>query len=157
MEESLTLLHTVHISYELIEHAAVYTIEEAERELPGRNEIKNLFLQDDKGRNFYLVMLPGHKKLDLKTLATQLDEKKVRFCSPEKVERMLGVKPGSVSLFCCLNPASINVNVIVDSDILKNEEVGMHPVVNTATVFIHSSDLQTLLSALPQRSRVLDL
>ncbi len=86
------------------------------------------------------------KKLDLKVLASDLGEKKVRFCSPEKVENMLGVKPGSVSLFCCLNPNSHHVKVILDKDILDMKEVGFHPIVNTETVYIDSIDIHKIFT-----------
>ncbi len=151
-KDCLNFLDKLGVNYELVEHGAVYTIEEAMAEpaLKGRNEIKNLFIQDDKGKRQYLVIMPGLKKLDLKTLATDLGEKKVRFCSPEKVENMLGVKPGSVSLFCCLSPSSDHVKVIIDKDLLAEQELGFHPIVNTATVFISSKLIKTLVQSMQQ-------
>ena len=67
MEECLQFLEKLEIEYELVQHGAVYTIEEAmaEPSLYGRTEIKNLFIQDDKGKNYYLLIMPGLKKLDL--------------------------------------------------------------------------------------------
>lgn len=153
-QECLEFLEKLGIEYELAEHKAVYTVEEAMRELPGRTEIKNLFIQDDKGKRQYLVIMPGMKRLDLKQLATDLDEKKVRFCSPEKVAAMLGVKPGSVSLFCCLNKTSHHVNVVVDEALLDEPDLGFHPIVNTATVFIPTQSIHTILQALPQKSAI---
>ena len=154
MQECLDFLDRLLIPYELLEHKAVYTVEEAMAELPGRTEIKNLFIQDDKGKRQYLVIMPGLKKLDLKQLADDLDEKKVRFCSPEKVEAMLGVKPGSVSIFCCLNPNSHHVKVIFDEELLSEPDLGFHPIVNTATVFIQTKQIHNVLKALPQDSQV---
>ncbi len=155
MEDSLKFLEKLGIQHELVQHKAVYTVEEAMAELPGRTEIKNLFIQDDKGKRQYLVIMPGLKKLDLKQLAVDLGEKKVRFCSPEKVEAMLGVKPGSVSLFCCLNPSSYHVEVIFDKEILEMKEVGFHPIVNTATVYMKTEDAVKILNNLPQKHRIL--
>ncbi|HMT18892.1 MAG TPA: YbaK/EbsC family protein [Candidatus Saccharibacteria bacterium] len=157
MQSSLNFLDKLEIPYELLEHKAVYTVEEAMAELPGRTEIKNLFIQDDKGKRQYLVIMPGLKKLDLKQLAVDLGEKKVRFCSPEKVESMLGVKPGSVSIFCCLNPNSHHVSVIFDEELLDEPDLGFHPIVNTATVFIPTKAIHAILEALPQQSRITKL
>jgi Ala-tRNA(Pro) deacylase len=157
MEQSLSFLDSLNIDYELLEHRAVFTIEEALIELPDRTEIKNLFIQDDKGKRQYLVIMPGLKKLDLKTLAIDLGEKKVRFCSPEKVENMLGVKPGSVSLFCCLNQNSHHVEIVVDEELLDQKELGFHPIVNTATVFINPKDIHKILESLPQQHRIIEL
>lgn len=154
MENSLNFLDRLDIPYELIKHKAVYTVAEAMAELPGRTEIKNLFIQDDKGKRQYLVIMPGLKKLDLKQLADDLREKKVRFCSPERVEHMLGVKPGSVSIFCCLNPNSHHIEIIFDEDLLNEKDLGFHPIVNTASVFIAPEDIQKILDALPQNHRI---
>lgn len=157
MEKCLEFLQKLNISYELIKHKAVFTIEEAMLELPDRLEVKNLFIQDDKGKRQYLVIMPGLKKLDLKKLALDLGEKKIRFCSAEKVENMLGVKPGSVSLFCCLNPHSNHVEIIFDKDLLAENEVGFHPIVNTATVFINPNDVSKILKEVPQKHRIIKL
>lgn len=159
MDECLEFLEKLDIPYELVEHSAVYTIEEAEAEpaLAGRTEIKNLFLQDDKGKRQYLVCMPGHKRLDLKVLASELNEKKLRFCSPEKVETMLGVKPGSVSIFCCLNPNSSHVTIVFDEDLFSEKELGFHPIINTSTVFIQPIDGQALLDAFSQNNVIIKI
>jgi Ala-tRNA(Pro) deacylase len=68
MQDCLDFLQKLQIPYELLEHKAVYTVEEAMAELPGRTEIKNLFIQDDKGKRQYLVIMPGLKKLDQNSL-----------------------------------------------------------------------------------------
>ena len=156
-KDCLKFLEGLNIEFEVLNHKAVFTIDEAMAELPGRTEIKNLFIQDDKGRRQYLVIMPGLKKLDLRALATDLEEKKVRFCSPEKVENMLGVKPGSVSLFCCLNPNSHHVEIIFDEDLLKEKEIGFHPIVNTATVFMSPESINKILPALTQKHRIIKL
>jgi len=159
MDESVQFLEKLGIAYELVEHGAVYTIEEAEAEpaLVDRTEVKNLFIQDDKGNRQYLVMMPGNKQLNLKELAADLNEKKIRFCSSDKVERMLGVKPGSVSLFCLLNPNSSHVKLIFDKDLLSLNELGMHPIANTATVFIDPNSVHKILEKLSQEHEILEL
>ncbi len=150
-------LKSLNIDYEVLSHKAVFTIEEAAAELPGKTEVKNLFIQDDKGKRQYLVIMPGLKKLDLKQLAIDIGEKKVRFCSPEKVENMLGVKPGSVSLFCCLNQSSNHVEIVFDEDLLSEKEIGFHPIINTATVYIESHHAKTILNELPQNHKLIKL
>lgn len=150
-------LKSLNINYEVLRHKAVFTIDEAAAELPGKTEVKNLFIQDDKGKRQYLVIMPGLKKLNLNILATDLGEKKIRFCSPEKVEKMLGVKPGSVSLFCCLNQSSAHVEIVFDSDLLLEQEIGFHPIINTATVYINSKVINKILTKLTQKNRVIKL
>lgn len=154
MQDSLDFLQQLDIAYELVEHKAVYTVEEAMAELPNRTEIKNLFIQDDKGKSQYLVIMPGLKRLNLAQLAEDLGEKKVRFCSPEKVENMLGVKPGSVSIFCCLDPNSTHVKVVFDEELLDEPDLGFHPIVNTATVFVPTDSIHKILDALLQEHSI---
>lgn len=58
--ETLQLLDREGISYELYEHAAVFTAAQAiAAHIPhGEFGAKNLFLRDDKHRAYYLVVLP---------------------------------------------------------------------------------------------------
>jgi len=156
-KDCFEFLEKLVIEYELLEHKAVFKIEEAMIELPGRVEIKNLFIQDDKGKRQYLVIMPGLKKLDLRQLAIDLNEKKVRFCSPEKLMNIIGVEPGSVSIFCCINPNSHHVEIIFDEDLLKEPDLGFHPIVNTATVFMPTDSIHKILEALPQKHRIMKL
>lgn len=50
-----------HIEHEITEHAAVYNMEElAQVQLPYPDrDAKNLFVRDDKRRNYYLITVRG--------------------------------------------------------------------------------------------------
>ena len=63
----------------------MYTIEEmAALCLPHSEAIaKNLFLQDDKKRNFYLVTLRGERRADLRRLQQDLGSRKLSFAGGE--------------------------------------------------------------------------
>ena len=58
------LLEERKIPYEAVEHQAVYTMEEmAALHLRGQERVlKNLFLRDDKKRNYYLVSMGGIRR-----------------------------------------------------------------------------------------------
>ena len=60
------------------------------------------------------------------------------------MEQMLEVKPGSVTPLAILNNKDKNILMIFDSE-LQNQTIGMHPMENTATVFLKFEDLYTLL------------
>ena len=63
------LLDARGIEYEAIEHPPVCSVEEADAlaKLPfAEHEAKNFFLRDPKHREYYLVTVPDHKKVDLK-------------------------------------------------------------------------------------------
>lgn len=56
------------IEYEVTEHGAVFNMEEMSHvELPHPEaDAKNLFVRDDKKRNYYLITVRGDKRIDLK-------------------------------------------------------------------------------------------
>ena len=67
-QEIYSLLKEKHIWHEITEHKAVYNMAElAEIEIPyPEAEAKNLFVRDDKKRNYYLITVKGDKRVDLK-------------------------------------------------------------------------------------------
>jgi len=147
-QELYTLLDRQRIAYEVVEHPAVYTMEEMDAlNLPGPDRVlKNLFLRDDKRRNYYLVSLPGWKQLDLKTLRQRLSSRPLSFAKPEELEGMLHLKPGHVTPLAVLNDESQSVTVVFETSLI-GETVGVHPLENTATVFLAANDLIGMIRA----------
>ena len=82
-EDIFFLLEQNGISYELAEHKAVYTIEEMKRlGLKHEDRIaKNLFIRDDKMRQYFLVTLEQEKQLDLKALQGKIGSRRLSFAS----------------------------------------------------------------------------
>jgi Ala-tRNA(Pro) deacylase len=66
----LELLDDAKISYQRVEHEAVYTIDEMKKlNSPYADCIaKNLFVRDDKKKHFYLISVQEAKQIDLKKL-----------------------------------------------------------------------------------------
>ncbi len=50
--------------------------------------------------------------------------------------QILGVKPGSVNLFSIMNDSEDKVKLILDRKVHEAENIGVHPMDNTATVRI---------------------
>lgn len=144
--EVLAALAGAGISYELVDHPAVYTMEEMEAlHLPhGEAVVKNLFLRDPKGRRFFLVSLRGDKRADLRALGEQLGVK-LSFASEERLMEQLGLEKGSVTPFGVLNGGSGTVEVLFDEDIRAMPLIGVHPNENTATVFLAPAHLAGLI------------
>lgn len=136
------------ISYELVEHGAVYTIEEMDAlPLPHAEAVvKNLFLRDAKGRRHFLVSLQKEKRADLKTLGGTLGVK-LSFASEERLGMLLGLEKGAVTPLGILNDEQRAVEVLFDADIQAMPLVGVHPGENTASVFLSPSDLVGLIQA----------
>ena len=142
-EETIEYLKKENIDFTLIEHPAVFTVEEANRlNLPHKEaHAKNLFIRDEKKRNYYLITLKEDKVLDLKDLRRRFGTKPLSFAS---AERILGVKPGSVSALALLNDREHRVHFFIDSEFQKGL-VAAHPMENTATIFLRTEDLITLV------------
>ena len=95
-----SLLDRLAIPYQRIDHPPVFTCEEASRLLPDlpAAKTKNLFLRDPKSERLFLVVSPEESRVDLKALAARLGVKRLSFGSPERLEAVLGLTPGSVTL-----------------------------------------------------------
>jgi Ala-tRNA(Pro) deacylase len=144
--EILDLLNNLGIDYRLVQHPAVFTVQESQKVLEDKKPIKNLFLINKNKTNMYLIVMAGEKKLDLKKLAAQLGQKKISFGSADLLQQTLGVAPGSVSFFCLLEDSASSVQLILDQEVLGYDEIGFHPNDNTSTIFITPSELQKIIN-----------
>ena len=57
---------------------------------------KNLFFRNHKGNRHYLVVFECHKEMQIHSLEHILRQGKLSFASAERMERCLGLLPGSV-------------------------------------------------------------
>ena len=144
------------ISYERVDHPAVYTCEEAERLVPSIHGMhtKNLFVRDKKAHNHFLVVVPESKSVDLKALSAKLDVTNLSFGSPSRLQKYLGVEPGAVSLLAIVNDEQSDVEVVVDRDIWKGDPIQCHPLVNTSTLAIDQSDIERFFEITNHRWRI---
>lgn len=146
-EEVYLKLKELNIEYLKIDHIPIYTIDEANGlDIENKEYIaKNLFLRDDKKRNYYLLVVKSNKKIDLNDLKNKINSRRLSFASSEDLEKYLKLKKGSVTPLGVLNDVERKVKVIIDEDILKEEIVGVHPNDNDATVFMKTKDLIRLI------------
>lgn len=131
------------VEYKVVHHEALYTIDAAKEidEMLGVEICKNLFLSTKHGSEFYLLFMVGSKKFNTGRVSKQVGVPRMTFASDENMEAFLGVKPGSVTPLGLLNDKENKVNFIIDKDVVGEEYVSMHPLVNTATVLIKTKDL----------------
>src|SRR5512137_431404 len=144
----LETLDRLGILYVRHEHPPVATVEEAEKHWAGLKgtHCKNLFLRNYKGNRHYLVIAPVTRGVDLRRLNAELGEDRLSFASPERLERWLGVEPGSVSPFGLINDATHHVQVVCDLALRESAALGFHPNVNTATLEITLADFERYLA-----------
>ena len=129
------------ISYEVEEHAPVFTIDEM-RELGIKGSVcKNLFLRDAKGRQHFLVVLPGDRQAVLGARAAARGSSKLSFASEERLMKHLGLTKGSVTPLAVIQDPDHTVQVLLDESLTGMDRLGVHPLVNTATLWISGADL----------------
>ncbi|MFM5886092.1 MAG: prolyl-tRNA synthetase associated domain-containing protein [Novosphingobium sp.] len=142
----LQALDDAGIAFAVVEHDAVFTVEESESlhaAIPGMHT-KNLFLKDAGGQ-FWVVTAPHDARVDLKALPAAIGAKKVSFGKAEDMERLLGITPGSVTPLALFNDAANLVRVVIDSRLASADRVNVHPLRNTATLGLSGPDLLTFL------------
>ena len=132
------------IEYEVTEHGAVFNMEEMSHvELPHQEaDAKNLFVRDDKKRNYYLITVRGDKRVDLKKFREEHSTRQLSFASENDLMSLLDLIPGAVTPLGILNDSEKKVKLFLDEELLKCGLIGVHPNDNTATVWLKTTELR---------------
>ena len=158
-EALLNILDELNIEYENKEHPPVFTVEEANLHHQGINGVhsKNLFFKDKK-KNLFLVITLDDKPIKIKEVAKTIGAKNMSFAKPDLLMEILGMIPGAVTPFAAVNiPKDREVRIILDEEMMKNELLNFHPLVNTATTTIKAQDLVKFLEHVGQAPEVIRL
>lgn len=144
--ELLDFLNETNIEYTLVEHPAVFTVEEALLlNLPHPEAgAKNLFLRDDKKRNYYLLTVRDGLAVDLKDFQSRIGSRRLSFASEEDLMHYLHLIKGSVTPFGLLNDTERKVQMYFD-DYFKANLISVHPNQNDGTVYLNCDDLVKIL------------
>ena len=136
------------IEYEVTEHGAVFNMEEMSHvELPHPEaDAKNLFVRDDKKRNYYLITVRGDKRVDLKKFREEHDTRPLSFASENDLMNLLGLIPGAVTPLGILNDSERKVEFFLDEELVNGGLIGVHPNDNTATVWLKTTDLIDIIT-----------
>ncbi len=152
IQKTLAWLEAHGITYQVHYHPPLFTIEEALAYWKDIDSVhcKNLFMRNHKGNRHYLISFECHKDLDIHSLEHKLCQGKLSFASPERMDRCLGVCPGSVCAFGLINDIGIaesadpkelfenghRVKYFLDRDLQNAEKVSFHPCDNRASVVL---------------------
>ena len=131
------------ITYRRADHDTADTMEacvEIDAAL-GTKMCKNLFLCNRQKTDFYLLLMPAEKPFKTKELSGQLGVARLSFASGEDMEALLGLLPGSVSVLGLINDTDMRVRLLIDEDLLSENELGCHPLVNTSSLAISMKDV----------------
>jgi len=151
-------LDKYNVKYVEHKHKAVFTVEESKelkKEIPGLH-CKCLFLKDSKGK-FYLIGMPGEKRLDSKKFREKIGAKKVRFGTAKELKEKINLVPGSVSVFGAIYIKNQSTKLIIDKEVWRAERVGFHPNVNTATLELSHDNLEKFYNSLECEKEVIEL
>lgn len=149
MSNLFEILAQLGIEQQVYEHPPVFTAEESQQlcpPMPGLKN-KNLFLKDEKGKQYFLVTLTQNKQLNLKELGLRLGVKGLGFASPERLKNVLGIEPGSVGVLALVNDSQKLTKVFIDEDLLAADWFQSHPLVNTSTICFKTTGLQTFMNS----------
>lgn len=159
IDEILTFLEDHGLDYKLHTHPPLPTIElalEYWKEIDSTH-CKNLFFRNHKGNRHYLVVFECHKEMQIHSLEHMLKQGKLSFASAERMERCLGLLPGSVSPLGLIHdpeadvltkehfPNGHRVKLFLDQDLKTAERVSFHPCDNTGSVVLSNADFMRFL------------
>ena len=137
------------IKYTWYEHPEAPTIEIAQQywRADGSKHCKNLFFRNHKGNCHYLVVFDSQQSMAIHDLEHLLHQGKLSFASAERMDKWLGLCPGSVSPFGLINDPDNHVHLFLDESLRTQESLSFHPNDNRFTVVISRDEFTKYLEA----------
>jgi len=141
------ILDKLKISFVCYSHPPAPNIEEAKKYWKDidATHCKNLFFRNHKGDRHYLVIIEHMHDLRIHDLEHRLKQGKLTFASDQRLEKFLGLKPGSVTPFGLINDTLHHVHLFLDDNLRKSSSISFHPCINTASVVIKYKDFEKFL------------
>lgn len=146
-EQIYEYLDNMNIWYEILNHKAVFNMDDISKiDLPyPEADAKNLFVRDDKKKNYYLITIKGNRKINLKEFRKKYNTRPLSFASSDKLINILKLEPGSVTPFGLLNDKENKTVLFIDKYFIKLNLIGIHPNDNKATLWLKTSDLISIM------------
>ncbi len=147
------------IEYTTYSHPEAPTIEIAKQYWhdDGSKHCKNLFFRNHKGNRHYLVCFDCEQSMAIHDLEKILRQGKLSFASEQRMERYLGLRPGSVSPFGLINDQEHHVHLFLDKNLLSYPSLSFHPNDNTSTVVISQQMFARYLEAVGNSYEYIEL
>ena len=157
--ETLYYLDQHGIKYEIMEHPTVYNMAEMKKiALPHPEaDAKNLFVRDDKKRNYYLLTIKGDKRVNLKRFREENGTRRLSFASLQDLKQKMDLEPGSVTPLGLLNDLGHEIPFYLDSYFSDQPRIAVHPNDNTATIWLDPQDLLKVIKGLGNPVRVVKM
>lgn len=155
-----SVLKKLEISYKVIEHPEVFTVEAMMPYLKDTDGLvcKNLFLKDKKKKKLWLVTALHDQKVNLSSLSKHLKLSGMRLADEEVLLEKLKVPQGSVTPLSLFFDDTLDVNFILDKDLSLSEDaiIYSHPMVNTASVGISYADFKRFVEYTKHETIIVD-
>ena len=81
-------------------------------------DAKNLFVRDDKKRNYYLITVKGHKRVNLKEFRKNNNTRPLSFASADDLMEIMGLILGALTPLGLLNDTGCKVTLFLDNDFI---------------------------------------
>lgn len=135
------------IPYTMYEHPPLPTIELALEYWKNidSTHCKNLFFRNHKGNKHYLVVFECHRQMAIHDIEKMLKQGKLSFASEQRMDKYLGLRPGSVSPFGLINDANKEVKLFLDINLKDAPLLSFHPNDNTASLVVKNEDFMRYL------------
>ena len=161
-EDVLSALAALGVSYELLEHAPVHTMEDckAAEEALGGVMPKNLFLflTPRNHASHHLLIARPDAPFRTSRISRQLGVSRLSFATAEELMDMLRTLPGAISPMGLLFDGEKKVRLAIDRALRGEERLLFHPCVNTATLAVSGADFfERLLPALGHEAAYVDM
>jgi Ala-tRNA(Pro) deacylase len=156
-DDLFALLDRLGIRHATHRHAPVFRVEEGHEikaALPG-GHTKNLFLKDAKDQ-VWLISALGETRIDLKALPRVIGSARLSFGREALLWELLGVRPGSVTLFALINDRGRRVRLVLDKALFDHELVNFHPLANDATTAVSTEGMMRFLRHLGVEPQLVD-
>lgn len=152
-------LNALNIPFQLVEHEAALTTEQADRFIEGIKGVrtKTMFLTNKKKTQFFLVIMDDRKRLDMKAFGDLTQTKGIRMASENSLYEKMLLPPGVVSPFGLLSNADHDIRVFIDREIISADRMSFHPNTNEKTVFLRTGDVIRFIESLDYTVNVVDL
>lgn len=164
-ETLLARLAALGIETRTIRHPPVFTVAESQALRLGTLDAegghsKNLFLRPARQASgpHLLAVLQEDRQVSINALARAAGAGRMEMASPEALQALLGVAPGSVTPFGMVNAPPGAVRIVLDAGLLRDHAwVHFHPLVNSMTTAIRPAGLLRFLESLGHRPELLEM
>ena len=136
-------LEKLNIPHEVFLHETpVLSFEQAASDRNQRPEqiVRSILFQIRPGE-FMMVLVAGREQVDWKRLRQRVGRSRIRMATEEEVLEVTGYRIGTVSPFGLKNP----VRVLIDSSVLREEEISVGSGVRNMAIIMKSADLRKTL------------